>query len=93
MTGVEGAALLTLQAGVIFSIWTAICPEQDLRRGDTILTYAYGGEGFSAVWFKGKYHTQFDISFAKLPDGTWDAEAPIARPPILTSAGSCGGPK
>lgn len=42
----------------------------DLRRGDTILTYAYRGEGFSAVWFKGAYHAEFDISFAKNPDGT-----------------------
>src|SRR5580658_4963819 len=40
------------------------------RRGDTIFTYAYRGEGFSAVWFKGKYHPLFDISFAKWPDGT-----------------------
>jgi hypothetical protein len=45
-------------------------PDQNLRRGDTILTYADRGEGFSAVWFKGRYHSQFDVSFAKLPDGT-----------------------
>ena len=45
-------------------------PDRDLRRGDTVLTYAYRGEGFSAVWFKGTYHTGFDISFAKWPDGT-----------------------
>lgn len=42
----------------------------DLRRGDTILTNAYRGEGFSAVWFKGTYRSDFDISFAKWPDGT-----------------------
>ena len=45
-------------------------PDQDLRRGDMVLTYAYRGEGFSAVWFKGRYHSDFDISFAKWPDGT-----------------------
>ena len=45
-------------------------PEQKLKRGDTILTYAYRGEGFSAVWFNGRYYPEFDISFAKWPDGT-----------------------
>ena len=45
-------------------------PAENLRRGDTVFTYANRGEGFSAVWFKGKYHSEFDISFAKLPDGT-----------------------
>ena len=44
-------------------------PDADLKRGDTILTYAYRGEGFSAVWFKGKYDPSFDISFTKWPDG------------------------
>jgi hypothetical protein len=45
-------------------------PAEGLRSGDTLLTYAYRGEGFSAVWFKGKYYSDFDISFAKWPDGT-----------------------
>jgi hypothetical protein len=45
-------------------------PERDLRRGDTLLTYADRGEGFSAVWLKGEYHSEFDISFARNPDGT-----------------------
>jgi len=45
-------------------------PDEDLLRGDTILTFANRGEGFSAVWFKGRYHPSFDISFTKLPDGT-----------------------
>jgi len=44
-------------------------PDSNLERGDTILTYTYRGEGFSAVWFKGKYYTEFDISFTKWPDG------------------------
>lgn len=44
-------------------------PEQQLSRGDTILTYTYHGEGFSAVWFKGAFYSEFDISFAKWPDG------------------------
>ncbi len=66
-TGVTGA-VVTVEPGVIRM--DRDLPEQDLRRGDTILTYAFRGEGFSAVWFKGKYHPQFDISFAKWPDGT-----------------------
>jgi hypothetical protein len=45
-------------------------PEHGLKPGDTILTYAYRGEGFSAVWFKGRYFREFDISFTKFPDGT-----------------------
>ena len=45
-------------------------PEQNLKRGDTILTYTYRGEGFSTVWFKGLYYSEFDISFAKWPDGS-----------------------
>ncbi len=44
--------------------------EQNLKKGDIILTYAYRGEGYSAVWFQGKYRPQFDISFAKWPDGS-----------------------
>ncbi|MGI9101293.1 MAG: hypothetical protein ACR2IF_02500 [Terriglobales bacterium] len=44
-------------------------PEDGLKRGDTILTYTYRGEGFSAVWFGGKFYPEFDISFTKWPDG------------------------
>lgn len=44
-------------------------PEKGLKRGDTILTYAYLGEGFAQVWYKGTYYTDFDISFTKWPDG------------------------
>jgi hypothetical protein len=66
-TGVTGV-VITFQPGLIRM--DRDLPEQDLRRGDTILTYAYRGEGFSAVWFKGRYVSEFDISFAKLPDGT-----------------------
>ncbi|HWZ32071.1 MAG TPA: hypothetical protein VNX18_12085 [Bryobacteraceae bacterium] len=42
----------------------------NLHRGDTILTYTYRGEGVSAVWFNGRFDPDFDLSFAKLPDGT-----------------------
>jgi hypothetical protein len=42
---------------------------QNLKRGDTILTYAYRGEGESAVWIQGRYYTDFDIGFTKWPDG------------------------
>jgi hypothetical protein len=44
-------------------------PEHSLTRGDIILTYAYRGEGFSAVWFHGRYYSDFDISFTKWPNG------------------------
>jgi hypothetical protein len=67
VTGITGA-VVTLTPGVIRM--DRDLPEQGLRRGDTVFTYANRGEGFSAVWFNGKYHTEFDISFAKLPDGT-----------------------
>ena len=67
VTGLSGV-VITYKPGLIRL--DRDLPEADLLRGDTILTYAYQGEGFAAVWFKGKYHDSFDISFAKLPDGT-----------------------
>lgn len=45
-------------------------PEEHLKRGDKILTYTYGGEGTSVVWTNGVFYKDFDISFAKWPDGT-----------------------
>jgi len=47
-------------------------PQDGLRRGDTILTYDYLGEGFSVVWFKGKLYREYDITFAKWLDGKID---------------------
>ena len=67
VTGITGA-VVTFKPGLIRM--DRDLPDQDLRRGDTVLTYAFRGEGFSAAWFKGKYHSLFDISFAKWPDGT-----------------------
>lgn len=67
VTGITGA-VVTFKPGLIRM--DRDLPDQNLQRGDTILTYAYRGEGFSAVWFKGKYHSLFDISFVKWPDGT-----------------------
>lgn len=64
MTGV----VITYEPGVIRI--DRDLPEQRLKRGETILTYAYRGEGFAAVWFKGRYYSEFDISFARWPDGT-----------------------
>jgi hypothetical protein len=66
VTGITGG-VVTLQPGLIRM--DRDLPAEGLRSGDTILTYAYRGEGFSAVWFKGKYYPEFDISFAKWPDG------------------------
>jgi hypothetical protein len=67
VTGITGV-VATFKPGLIRM--DRDLPELDLRRGDTVFTYAYRGEGFSAVWFKGRYHASFDISFAKWPDGT-----------------------
>jgi hypothetical protein len=67
VTGITGV-VITLRPGVIRM--DRDLSAEHLLRGDTVLTYAYRGEGFSAVWFKGKYHADFDISFAKWPDGT-----------------------
>jgi hypothetical protein len=67
VTGITGA-VVTFKPGLIRM--DRDLPKENLRRGDTVLTYADRGEGFSAVWFKGRYYSEFDISFAKLPDGT-----------------------
>jgi hypothetical protein len=65
--GVTGV-VITFRPGVIRL--DRDLPEQNLKRGETILTYTYRGEGFSAVWLKGLYYSEFDISFAKWPDGS-----------------------
>ena len=67
VTGITGV-VLTFVPGLIRM--DRDLPDQDLRRGDTVLTYAYRGEGYAAVWYKGRYASDFDISFAKWPDGT-----------------------
>jgi len=63
LTGV----VITLRPGVI-RLDRDLDP--DLKKGDTLLTYTYEGEGFSSVWFKGAFRNEFDISFAKWPDGS-----------------------
>jgi hypothetical protein len=64
--GITGV-VITFRPGVIRM--DRDLPEQNLKRGDTILTYTYRGEGFSSVWFDGRFDHEFDISFAKWPDG------------------------
>jgi hypothetical protein len=66
VTGVTGV-VVTFTPGLIRM--DRDLPKENLQRGDTVLTYAYRGEGFSAVWFKGGYYAEFDISFAKWPNG------------------------
>ena len=66
-TGITGA-VVTLKPGLVRM--DRDLPYQGLRRGDTLLTYAYRGEGYSAVWFKGEYYPYFDLTFAKWPDGS-----------------------
>ena len=43
---------------------------QGLRRGDTILTYTYQGEGVSSAWIRGRFYREMDLSFAKGPNDT-----------------------
>ena len=45
-------------------------PDQRLKRGDVILTYADRGEGYAAAWLKDRFYHDFDVSFAKRPDGS-----------------------
>jgi len=66
VSGITGV-VITFKPGIIRM--DRDLPDQGLRRGDTILTYAYRGEGFSAVWFNGKYDSSYDISFTKWPNG------------------------
>jgi hypothetical protein len=44
-------------------------PQDGLKRGDLIFTYAYRGEGAEAVWFNGMYHDSFDVPYAKRANG------------------------
>jgi len=71
----KGEAVLAVTGGVETIRPGVIRMDRDfergnLKRGDVILTYAYRGEGTSAVWFKGRYYPDFDISFTRWPDGT-----------------------
>jgi hypothetical protein len=75
VTGISGV-VITNKPGVIRMDRDA--PQSDLRRGDTILTYTYLGEGFSVVWFKGKFYREYDITFAKWPDGSGCGETHCA---------------
>jgi len=67
VTGITGV-VITFMPGLIRMDRDLSGP--DLHRGDTVLTYAYRGEGVSAAWFNGRYYTDFDISFVKWPDGS-----------------------
>jgi len=67
VTGISGV-VITYKPGLI-RLNTDL-PEDNLHRGETILTYTYRGEGFSAVWFNGRFYHDYDITFAKWPDGS-----------------------
>ena len=62
----ETGVVITFKPGVIRM--DRGLPEWNLHGGDQILTYTYRGEGYAAVWFKQKFYSDFDISFAKWPD-------------------------
>jgi hypothetical protein len=65
VTGVMGV-VITFRPGTIRM--DRDLPNRNLKRGDIILTYAYRGEGVSAVWLKGRYDPEFDIAFTKWPN-------------------------
>jgi hypothetical protein len=44
-------------------------PAHGLKAGDEILTYTYLGEGFSTVWFHGRFYRDFDITGAHGEEG------------------------
>ena len=67
VTGVSGV-VITVKPGIIRM--DRDLPGQSLKRGETILTYAYRGEGTSAVWLRDAYCSDFDISFTRWPDGS-----------------------
>jgi hypothetical protein len=67
VTGVSGV-VITYKPGIIRL--NKDLPLDDLRSGDTILTYTYRGEGFSAAWLKGRFYREYDITFTKWPDGS-----------------------
>lgn len=75
VTGVSGV-VITHKPGVIRL--NRDLPQDGLRRGDTILTYTYRGEGFSAAWFKGRFYREYDITFTKWPDGSGCLETDCA---------------
>jgi hypothetical protein len=64
MTGV----VITFRPGVI--VIDRAMPAAKLKAGDKVLTYTYLGEGSSRVWFNGWFYPEFDITFAKWPDGS-----------------------
>jgi hypothetical protein len=66
VTGITGV-VITFRPGVIRM--DRDLPEEGLKRGDTILTYTYLGEGFATAWVKGTLYHEFDISFTKWPNG------------------------
>ena len=73
---ISAKAVVTAVSGVVITNKPGVIrmdkdrPEDNLQRGDTIFTYTYIGEGFSIVWFKGRLYREYDISFAKWPDGS-----------------------
>jgi hypothetical protein len=64
VTGVSGV-VITYKPGIVRL--NQDLPEDNLQCGDTILTYTYHGEGFSAGWFKGRFYREYDTTFAKWP--------------------------
>jgi hypothetical protein len=65
VTGVTGL-VITVRPGKIRI--DRDLPEQGLRSGDTVLVYTNLGEGYAKVWFKGRFYSEFDITFAAWPD-------------------------
>ncbi len=73
--GVTGV-VITVRPGVIKM--DRDLPEQQLKRGETILTYAYRGGGASAAWVHGRYESEFNIGFAGPPHGGCQGNSCVA---------------
>ena len=58
VTGITGV-VITSRPGTIRM--DRDLPENNLKRGDLILTYTYRGEGVSAVWFKGRFDPELAV--------------------------------
>jgi hypothetical protein len=61
----ETGLVITYRPGVIRIARDV--PAQHLKRGETILTYAYRGEGVYAAFVRGRYEPEFEIPPAKWP--------------------------
>lgn len=63
----ESSVVITMRPGVIQM--DRDLGRHGLKRDDEILIYGFVNGGFARVWFNGGMQAEFDVSFAKWPDG------------------------